>query len=120
MNDESELQSAVAQSRNIVLIGQVVESNTDLWNCVLTRSQHFRQDTCDGRGRVTDMQFAFACVCGRARFLNGGIRVLQNLASFLQENAARLSQADRFRGALEQCDANLILEIADLPAECRL
>ena len=66
------------------------------------------------------MQFACICVRGRARFLNGGLGVLQNLAGFLEEKAAGLSEADRFRGPLKQCDADLVLELADLPAEGRL
>jgi hypothetical protein len=60
------------------------------------------------------VQVGLTCSRNRPRFFHAFVSSLQHRASFVQERATGLCQADRFRRAFEQKETELIFKIANL------
>src|SRR5262249_47434521 len=75
---------------------------------------------CGRNGNVSDVQLTVFTAGERAGFFHRFIDPLQQIASFLEEKFSFCRERYAARAAAQKVDADLILEVLHLSAQCRL
>src|SRR5688572_19712904 len=116
VQEKGDLQASRAQSGEHFLGGKVVKLHADFWGGGLEGAQSGGKKAGGEGGSVANVKFAGTGGDG-ARSSDGVVRALDHRAAFGEKNAAGFREANGFRAALEKREADVILQVANLPAD---
>jgi hypothetical protein len=84
------LKPAIAYAVENGFVAPIVQSDVHLWHRLLKYLQRFRQNLCEWRRRIADVQVGLTRNRNRSRLFHAFVNSLQYRASFAQERATGL------------------------------
>ena len=119
-NQQGDVQLAIAQSAQHFLGGQVMKLNPHAGIRFLKASQRTREQFHRQRRRVADVDFATLSVRNRFHHLHRFTGSLHNRAGFREKDFPSFGEPHGLRAMVEKRNAQLVFEVANLPAQRRL
>src|SRR5262249_13882443 len=114
---EPDLDAAVAQRLGLRALQQRMEADLDRREPGVPDPQDARQDVQVGGRREADVELSDLAAAGALRRAHGALRLREHLAHLVGEGLARRRDLDASLRAMEECEPQLLLELADLLAE---
>ncbi|OBK21306.1 hypothetical protein A5634_00480 [Mycobacterium asiaticum] len=117
---ETDIDAVLAQPHHLLNAAQFGELELDVGILPVMRAHDIGQHSVDGRLHRADVQMTELAGAGAACGGEGSLGVGKRQARLLKERGAGVGQLDRSPGPIDQCGAQLALQLLDLLTQRRL